>query len=502
MSLLGSLILDPRVMAEVLSIVAKPEDFYLEKHGAIFAALLQVFDRHQAGDLVEIHEVLRDTGMLEEVGGADYLLRLAECVPSAVTAPHYARIVAEKARLRRLIDAAAQILYDAHHHGQLGPEGAREVLDRAETAVFNIAQEDQKSDPQHLAELMELEWNRLIAQEGRGVTGIATHFTDLDKMLSGLQPGEMIVLAARPSMGKTALALNMAEQIALGRAFRGPRAQEGVPVGVFSLEMTKSAVVQRLISGQSGVNAQILRSGMLSRRHQEDIEAAISELREAHVYVDDSPSLTALALRARARRMVAQYAVRVIIVDYLQLLTSPGAGRESRQVEVSAISRQLKALARDLSIPIVCLSQLNRASEQREGHRPRMADLRESGSIEQDADVVMLLHREDYFHVGDVQWEADNPDKIGVAELIVAKQRNGPTGTVKLVWDNDITRFKNYDGRSGGGGYANAPSGGRSGPPSNYGAAARPSSSPAPRPASPPPSYQESIPDDDEEPPF
>jgi replicative DNA helicase len=449
MALLGCMILDPKVIPDVMSIVRSGTDFYDEKHGHIYTALVSVFDRSNALDLVLIVDALRAAGKLELVGGEGYLVELAESVPAAVNAPHYARIVAEKSKLRRLIDAAGEILYEAYHAGELGPDGAREVLDSAEMRVFEIAQAQQSSDPQALAELLEIELRRIEAAdfEGKGGIGIPTGFFELDGLLQGLQPGELLILAARPSMGKTALALNLAEQIALGGVpIAGAPPSQRHAVGIFSLEMSKVSLVQRLLSARSGVSGSSLRGG--SRISDEDLRRllmASEDLKNAPIFIDDSPNLTVLNLRARARRMVAQHGVRCLMIDYLQLMSAPGAARESRQVEVSAISRGVKALARELNVPVICLSQLNRASESREGNRPRMSDLRESGSIEQDADVIMLLHREDYYHVQDEQWKAENPDKIGVAEVIVAKQRNGPTGVVKLVWDNRVTRFRNFD---------------------------------------------------------
>jgi replicative DNA helicase len=445
MSLLGSMILDPRVIGDVIGMVREASDFYVESHGWIYRALVEVFDRHHTGDLVQLQDWLRTKGVYDTVGGDQYLMQLAESVPSAVNAPHYARIVAEKAKLRRLIDAAGQMLYDAYHAGELGPEGSREVLDGAQQSIFKIAETDSSTDAQSLKQLLQAEMDRLEAQDGKGYSGIATGYYDLDAMMSGLQRGEFIVIAARPSMGKTALALNLAEQIAFGgHPIASGKVSGRVPVAVFSLEMSKEAVTQRLISARTGIPSQSLRSG-----HGIDfrkIIMACSELEQAPVYIDDTPGMTIMQLRARARRLVAQHDVQCIMIDYLQLLSAPGAARESRQVEVSTISRQVKALARELNVPVICLSQLNRASEQREGNRPRMSDLRESGSIEQDADVVALLHREEYYHTQDPEWFDENPDKVGVAELILAKQRNGPTGVVKLRWDKGATRFKNYMG--------------------------------------------------------
>jgi replicative DNA helicase len=449
MSLLGSMILDPNVIPDVLGVVRRAEDFFKGAHGHIYQAVVDVYDRHHSGDLVQIVDLLRDRGVLEQVGGSAYLVELASAVPSAVNAPHFARIVAEKAKLRRLIDAAGQIIYDAYHTGELGAEGAREVLDAAEMRVFEIAQETNAEDPQALAELLDQELKRIEAAdfEGGSLSGVPSGYDDLDELLRGFQPGEMVILAARPSMGKTALALNLAEQMAIGGVpVPGAPAGRRSAVGLFSLEMSKNAIVQRLLSARSGVSSQALRGG--HKIPDEDFRRlmmAAEDLKAAPIYVDDTPNLTVLNLRARARRMVAQHGVKVLMIDYLQLMSAPNAARESRQVEVSAISRGVKALARELKVPVVCLSQLNRASESREGNRPRMSDLRESGSIEQDADVIMLLHREEYYHVHNPDWAAENPDKVGVAEIIVAKQRNGPTGVVKLAWDTRTTRFRSYD---------------------------------------------------------
>jgi replicative DNA helicase len=468
MSLLGSMILDPRVIADVVSIIKGPDDFSKESHGHIYRAIVEIFDTHNSGDLVQVADLLKQRQVYDQMGGADYLVQLAEAVPSAVNAKHYARIVAEKAKLRRLIDTAGQILYDAYHTGDLGPDGAREVLDRAEMAVFDIAQEQDSMDPQVLSELLDAEMRRIESEdfEGAGYRGVRTGYAELDELLRGLQPGELVIIAARPSMGKTALALNLAEQVAIGGLpLAGAPAAHSNPIAVFSLEMSKNAIVQRMLSARSGVSSQALRGGhKIPDDDLRRIYEAADDLAKAPIYVDDTPNMTVLQLRARARRLVAQYGVKCIMIDYLQLMTAPGAARESRQVEVSAISRGVKALARELNVPVVCLSQLNRASEQREGNRPRMADLRESGSIEQDADVIVLLHREDYYHTQNPDWALENPDKVGIAELIIAKQRNGPTGVVKLKWDSRTTRFRDYDP------HASAPMGSSLGETSPYAA--------------------------------
>jgi replicative DNA helicase len=453
-ALLGSIILDHSVLAEVLLHVPSGSAFYSERHGAVYDALLQQWDAHQSGDLVQLHAALEEKGLLEDIGGREYLVRLAEAVPSAANAVHYARIVAEKARLRRLIDAAGQILYDAFHTGELGPEGVRETIDKAERLIFDVAEDASTKTAESLKELLHETFEILDANDGRAITGLSSGYFALDELTAGFQAGEMIIIAARPSMGKTALALNLAEQIALGGGPSGGRS----PVAFFSLEMSRQTVAQRLLCAHSGVDANKLRRNQLSEDDYERLMRSSGVLSEAPLYIDDTPGMTIMQLRARARRLAAQHGARCIVVDYLQLLTAPGAGRESRQVEVSTISRGIKALARELNVPVICLSQLNRGAEQREGHRPRMSDLRESGSIEQDADVICLLHREEYYHIQNPEWIEENPDKRGLAELILAKQRNGPTGTVELTWDNRVTRFRNHEGFGGSAGLRTQPS--------------------------------------------
>ena len=464
MALLGSMMIGPEVIADVLGLVAGAQDFYSAPHGQLFTTICELYDTTRTVDLVQLVDAVRDMDVLKSVGGDEYLVQLAEQVPSAVNAPHYARIVADKARLRRLIETCTGIIFDAYTGPSTGPEQVRELLDRAEANVFEIAQEPSSSDPQMLKQLLENELERIEATEGKGISGLPTGYVDLDEKLRGMQQGEMIIIAARPSMGKTALALNLAEQLALGgrTPWDSGRGTEPVPIAFFSLEMSKSAVTQRLLSSFSGVEGSKLRDGSRLGDDWDRLIAACNQLSELPIVVDDTPGLTVMQLRARARRLASQQDIKCIVVDYLQLLSAPAHARESRQVEVSTISRNLKALARELSVPIVCLSQLNRATEQREGNRPRMSDLRESGSIEQDADVVMLLHREAYYHRGDPKWDPHNPafdeenrDKLNLSELIVAKQRNGPTGTVKLVWDSPTTRFKNYTGND----YDDPPSG-------------------------------------------
>ena len=448
MALLGSMILDHRVISEVIAIVPTSAYFYRESHATIYDALVRTYDSHQSGDLVQLMEVLKEKRQLDDVGGTDYLVRLAESVPSAVSAPHYAKIVRERAQLRQLAEAAGQILYDAFHSSELGGDSSdatRTALDRAEQMIFEIADKAVGADADSLSILLQQALDMLLQNEGRSITGLDTGFYELSEMTSGLQPGEMIIVAGRPSMGKTAFALNLAEQIALGGQ---PHAEHGpeTAVGIFSMEMSRQALVQRLLCAHAGVDSHRFRTNRLSKEDFIDLRNSCGILSRAPIYIDDTPGLTILMLRAKARRMVAQHGVKCIMIDYLQLMGAPTASKDGRQSEVGAISRGVKALARELSVPIVCLSQLNRGPEDRTGNRPRMSDLRESGSIEQDADVVMLLHREEYYHLSEPGWAEENPDKVGVAEVIIAKQRNGPTGTVELTWDGKTTRFRNPSG--------------------------------------------------------
>ncbi|MEL7483992.1 MAG: replicative DNA helicase, partial [Planctomycetota bacterium] len=359
MSLLGSMILDPQVIADVLPIVGSGEMFYSPANTAVFKGILQLYDQHQAGDLVMLVDVLRNAGQLEDVGGEQYLVDLVEGVPAATSAVYYAQIVADKHRLRALISATGEILDNAYHPGE-GAQAVNEVIDQAESKIFAIAEQGQSDEAQSLEELLQEEIEHLEAIEGKGVSGIPTGYVDLDEMLTGLHAGEMIIVAARPSMGKTALALNIAEQVAVGGAALGnkPKADK-CPVALFSVEMSKSAVTSRMLSARSGVDSHKMRSGKFTQDDFQRLIRASGELAEAPIYIDDSPSLSVLGLRARARRLARKHNIGCIVIDYLQLLTA-GSGRESRQVEVSEISRGIKALARELDVPVICLAQLNR----------------------------------------------------------------------------------------------------------------------------------------------
>jgi len=428
-ALLGCMMLDPRVIGDVLQIIHSHDDFYQQNHGQLYKLLVEMYDRGDAIDLVHVKQKLRDLEIFEQLGGMPFLIGLPEQVATPVGAAHYARVVADKAVLRRLIDAAGNILYDSYH----SVEAIDHVLSKAEQDIFRLASRTNTSEASRLKELLEETYQRLEEQEGRSLTGLDTGFFELNEYLSGLQQGELIIVAARPSMGKTALALNIAEHIA---------ASNHLPVAFFSLEMSKQQLAQRLLCSRSGVDAQKLRRNMLSSDDFSHLHETCAQLADAPLFVDDTPGLNLLQMRAKSRRLAARHDIQAVFVDYLQLLSHPGSN--SRQEEVSELSRGIKAMARELNVPVVCLSQLNRSPEAREGHRPRMSDLRESGSIEQDADVVLMMHRESYYRRDDDDYEPDN-----TAEIIIAKQRNGPTGTVKLVWNSATTRFNNLTTTSG-----------------------------------------------------
>ncbi len=429
MALLGSMLIDPGVIGDVVGVIRSADDLFQERNRTIYAALIEIYDKTASVDVVRLNQHLQDRKVLEAIGGLDYIVQISESVPSAQFALEYARAVRDKATLRHLIDASSATVHDAFH----ATDDAQFLLEAAEQRIFAIAQRRESVAFSALPDLLREAMKALESRDGSGLTGHATGFEEIDEMTSGLQKGEMIILAARPSMGKTALALNLMEGVALG----------GQGVAMFSLEMGRQQLVQRLLCAKAGVDGQRLRRGTLLAEDTRRLVAACDALSDSRIYIDDTPGLTLLQLRSKGRRMREKFGIGCIFIDYLQLMNS-GARSESRQVEVSDISRGIKAMARELNIPVVCLSQLNRAAEQREGHRPRMSDLRESGSIEQDADVILMLHREEYYHHGDPEWSEMNPDKVGIAEVIFAKQRNGPTGVVKLVWDQASTCFRPY----------------------------------------------------------
>ena len=438
MAVLGSILIEHGCLGDVLSLLPSGAEFFKPAHGVIFDAMREVYDHGGALDLVLLNDLLNDRNLVDAVGGLDYLVELASATPSANSVIHYAKIVAEKSRVRRFITLAGDALYDAHHKA----EDIDDVINAHQTAVFALSiAGDPTAKAPTLAEAMTKELESISRQmDGEGVVGVPTGFEELDQLTGGFMPGEMIVVAARPSVGKSALMLNLAENMAT----------RGVRVGVISLEMTRQQLIHRLLSSRAVVDAARIRNGNLSKQEFHKLCAASGELQEAKLFIDDTPSLNTTQLRARATRMRQDEGIGILFIDYLQLLRGPQAKRENRQVEVSDISQCVKAIARELQIPVVVLAQVNR-SPATEMRQPRASDLRESGSIEQDADVVMLLHREDFMRKDDADWLRDNPEWINVAELIIDKQRNGPTATVRLSWHGTTTRFRDWTPERGDG---------------------------------------------------
>jgi replicative DNA helicase len=425
-AVLGSMLLDPECIGEVIELV-KGDAFYRIEHRHIFEALITLYEKNKGIgiDAVLLRDELEKRGCLDEVGGVDYISKILDAVPSSANVGYYAGVVRDKKLLRDLIAVAGDILESAYN----ATGEVRKALDDVESKIFAITDRNISGSAASLKDLVVRSFELIEKRQGIHVTGLPTGFYELDEWTCGLQNGEMIIVAGRPSMGKTSLALNIAEHIGL---------MEKIPVAVFSLEMGRQQLAERFLCSISKIDSQKVRRGLLSDEDYKKLADACAELSETPIYIDDTSTLSPLELRAKARRLKSRYDIRCVVVDYLQLMHL-GTGRiESRQQEITAISRYMKALARELNIPVIVLSQLNRSPEGREGHRPRMSDLRESGSIEQDADVIMLLHREDYYRRGEDDYQQDN-----TAELIIAKQRNGPTGTVKLTFREKITRFEN-----------------------------------------------------------
>ena len=420
-AVLGSMLLEESAIAAAAEHLDEPV-FYKDAHRKIFVALLALYKATTPVDLITVTDELKRRNQLEEVGGASYLATLTSVVPTAANAEHYCRIVKQKAILRDLIRVSTRIAGDCYEEA-VEPDV---LLDRAEMMIFDIASKKIKRDAVAMKDIIKssIEMIDTLYQRKGMITGMPTGFIELDQQLAGLQPAELIVVAGRPAMGKSSFALCVAEHVAMA---------EKAGVAIFSLEMSKESLVQRMLCSHARINAHNVRSGMLSTSDWPNLTKAAGKLSEAPIFIDDSPSVSILELRARARRLKSRHNIGLIIVDYLQLMEE-SANAENRQQEISLISRSLKGLARELGIPVIAVSQLSRAPERRESFRPRLSDLRESGAIEQDADVVLMLFREDYYSMTD--------ENKGIAEVIIAKQRNGPTGTVKLAFINEYTRFE------------------------------------------------------------
>ena len=400
------------------------DDFYLGAHRTIFRTMSDIVDASRAVDLITLQDELARASLLESAGGIGYLASLMDGIPHLVNIDHYLQIIREKSLFRQIIHSTNRIMSECFE--QMDP--AEEILDRAEQNLFELSEKRIQTGLVHVRDLQG-DAHRLLEKlytEREVITGVATGFIDFDRMTSGLQGSDLVILAARPSMGKTAMALNIAQQVAL---------RMGKPVGIFSLEMSKEQLLMRLLCAEALVDSHRVRTGYLSKEDFAKLIDALGQIANAPLFIDDSSTLTIMEIRAKARRLKAEHGLGLLIVDYLQLMSGYGRS-ENRNQEISGISRGLKGLAKELQVPVIALSQLSRAPEQRTGrdHRPQLSDLRESGSLEQDADLVAFIYREEVYK--------PNDENAGLAELIISKQRNGPTGTVKLAFQKQYTRFQ------------------------------------------------------------
>lgn len=425
-SLLGGLLVDPESINKIVDMVGSG-DFYKDSHSKIYDVMLDLYERNEAIDIITVSSLARDKGLVEKIGGITYLNSLVDLMPSAANIVHYAKMVREKALMRNLINAATLII-EKGHELDLNVDS---YIDEAENLIFQVAENKFKPSFFSMKDIVmeNIQKIELLSQKKQSVIGVPTGYTELDRLTSGLQPSDLIIVAGRPSMGKTAFCLNIAQYVAAIK-------DNPTPVGIFSMEMSKEQLVTRLLSSESEIDHSKLRAGMLSQSDWRRLSEAASKLIEASMFIDDSPSMSVLEVRARARRLKKEHGLGLMIVDYLQLMK----GRtfiESRVQEISEISRSLKALAKELNIPVIAISQLSRAPEKRENEakKPRLSDLRESGAIEQDADVILFIYRDEVYN--------KESDKKGTAEIIIGKQRNGPTDTIELAFIDRFTAFRN-----------------------------------------------------------
>ncbi|NLC65306.1 MAG: replicative DNA helicase [Clostridium sp.] len=421
-SVIGSMILDKNAIADVLEELTA-EDFYRDGHKIIFQSIVDLFSKDTPIDLVTLTEDLKTKEKLEYVGGISYITELARSVPTTLNLKSYINIVAEKSVLRRLISASTNIMDDSYNK----QEDVADVIESAEKRIFDIAERRNTGGFEPISTILErgfIEIERIFNNKGM-TTGIPSPFPELDRLTAGFHKSDMILVAARPSMGKTTFALNLAEYAAL---------REGKTVAIFSLEMSTEQLAYKLLCSEANVDMNRLRNGNLDDRDWENIARASGPLSQAKIFIDDTPAITVTEMRTKTRRLKLEHGIDMIVVDYLQLMSGKG---ENRQQEVSEISRSIKALAKEMDCPIIALSQLSRAPEQRADHRPMLSDLRESGSIEQDADLVMFLYRDEYYH--------EDTEEKNIAECIISKQRNGPVGTVRLAWIGQYSKFARLD---------------------------------------------------------
>ncbi|MBZ9609753.1 replicative DNA helicase [Clostridium estertheticum] len=422
-SVIGSMLIDKTAISRVVEVL-KSDDFYRDSHKVIFSAIFDLYQKDTPIDMITLLEHLRSSEKLEASGGITYISEISNSIPSTANLSSYIKIVEDKSTLRKLIRASTEIMENCYNK----QDDVEAVMDLAEQKVFNISQKKNAGDFEPMNTVLErgfLEIERIFNNKGE-TTGISSGFPELDDKTAGFQKGDMILIAARPSMGKTTFALNLAEYAAL---------RQGKSVAVFSLEMSKEQLSYKLLCSEANVDMSKLRHGDLEDRDWENIAKASGPLAAAKIYIDDTAGTSVMDMRSKCRKLKMEHGIDLIVIDYLQLMT--GSNTESRQQEVSEISRSIKALAKEMQCPVIALSQLSRAPEQRTDHRPMLSDLRESGSIEQDADLVMFLYRDEYYN-------EETEDK-NVAELIIAKQRNGPIGTVKLAWIGQFSKFARLD---------------------------------------------------------
>ncbi len=424
-SVLGAMLLDKEAISSVTETI-KSEDFYREAHKEIFQAIIESYNKGDAVDLITLTERLKSRKTLDVVGGVSYLTGLMDMVPVTHNVKYYAKIVEEKSLLRRLIRTSTDIMQKSFE----GKEEVSAIVEQAEKSIFEISLKNSTAGPEAISEILHTNFDmieELYKNKGK-LQGVPTGFTELDRMLSGLNPSDLVLIAARPSMGKSSFMMNIVEYAAI---------KANVTTAVFSLEMSKEQLSNRLLCSTALIDSQKLRTGDIDEDDWIKLAKVVTPLSRAPIFIDDTPAISVTETRAKCRKLKIEHNLGLVVIDYLQLMTGSG---ESRQQEISEISRSLKALARELKVPVVALSQLSRAAEQRTDHKPILSDLRESGAIEQDADVVMFLYRDEYYN--------KDTEKKNIGEIIIAKQRNGPTGTTELIWLGQFTKFVNKEHES------------------------------------------------------
>lgn len=434
-AVLAAMLTTSEAITKVQSIL-NDDDFFLEEHKILYRAINELYKKKKNVDTVTLCDYLEKNKQLEKIGGTIFIMGLGDVISTTANVVHHANIVKEKSTLRKLINAGESIVGEAYDDA----EELDTIMDNAEQKIFSITSRQTTGEFEHINPIINRVFSKInhLYENPNNYLGIETKFTELDKATSGLQNSDLILLAARPSMGKTAFALNIATNVSMGIGSNEPR-----PVAIFSLEMSKEQLAQRVLSTYSGIDAQMLKTGRLNREEWNSLPKIVNEISHAKLYIDDTPGLNAMELRSRARHLQSTYGLDLLIIDYLQLMQGrkTKSGEANRQQEISEISRSLKALARELNVPVIALSQLSRAVEMRAEKRPQLSDLRESGSLEQDADIVMFLYREDYYN--------SNTENKNLCELIIAKHRNGPTQTISLHFNKNLIRFGNFASSQG-----------------------------------------------------